>query len=99
MASQAEIINELNASTDRESKAAASVNPKVGRVTMAFRLTVVPSVCFFKTYISRGGPRGGASAFQDAVNAWAGAFLTEAKLYELTFADTAKAIAESRDFG
>ncbi|MDH5511164.1 MAG: hypothetical protein OEZ32_12545 [Nitrospinota bacterium] len=99
MASQAEIIRELNASTDRESQAAASANPKVGRVVMAFRLAVVPSICFLKAYISKGGPRGGASAFRDAVNAWAGAFLKEAKQYEITYADTEKAITESRDFG
>jgi len=96
MPSQAEIITGLNARSDRESKETA--RPGMGRMSIIVRLALVPSFRFTAEYLSRGGPLGGAAAFRDAVNAWAGAFMTEAKRYELAFADKGKSITESRDF-
>jgi len=98
MALQAEVIDEINANTDKTAREAWAAHPESGGFTFAFRLTMVPMGVFLRTYLLRGGLLGGRGAFKDSVNAWAGAFIKEAKCYELVCADKEKAIIESRDF-
>jgi len=96
MASQAEVINEINIRSD---KAAAAGCPKRSAALFALRLVTLPSLAFVRSFLAGGGPFGGMEAFRQAVNNWAVEFVSEAKCYESAHADKEKSIIESRDFG
>lgn len=98
MASQAGIIDEINARTSHAAAEAFARGAGMSRGELIFLLTALSAMAFFRTFISAGGPFGGRGAIRAGVNAWAGEFITAAKLYELRHADKEKALRESRDF-
>jgi hypothetical protein len=94
---QADAVRNIDTASSK-AVAGLPVEPKPGKLAMAFGLVFPPAVRFAEEFIVKGGALRGVEGLKSAVNAWALSFATNAKRYEKHYADDTALKARAKDF-